>query len=158
MSDNSERPIRVAVLDLYKGQPNQGMRCIRQLIAGRGFDITEFDVRGEAQAVPDLSFDIYISSGGPGSPFDGAGEAWEAAYFSLLDQVWSHNQTSDDKKFFLAICHSFQLMCIHFDLAEVQPRKSGSFGILPVHHTDEGLADPLLGRLPDPFYNADFRE
>lgn len=158
MSDNSERPIRVAVLDLYKGQPNQGMRCIRQLIAGRDFQITEFDVRGETSEIADLSYDIYISSGGPGSPYEGSGQAWEDAYYRLLDHVWTHNQQSDEKKFFLAICHSFQLMCIHFDLAEVQPRKTGSFGILPVHHTEQGLADPLLGRLPDPFYGADFRE
>ncbi len=158
MYDNSAHPVRVAVLDLYRGEPNQGMRCIRQLLADRDFEIQEFDVRGEAQAVPDLSFDIYISSGGPGSPYDGEGQEWEKRYYNLLDEVWNHNQQSDEKKYFLAICHSFQMMCIHFDLATVQPRKTGSFGILPVHHTEEGLKDPLLGLLPDPFYGADFRE
>jgi homoserine O-succinyltransferase/O-acetyltransferase len=158
MSDNPERPVRVALLNLYQGQPNQGIRCIRELLSGAGLSFDEFDVRGPAQHVPDLSYDIYISSGGPGSPFDGVDQPWEAEYFQLLDSVWSHNLNSDDKKFFLAICHSFQLMCIHFDLADVVPRKSGSFGILPVHHTEAGLADPLLGLLPDPFYGADFRE
>ena len=24
--------LRIAILDLYEGQPNQGMRCIRQII------------------------------------------------------------------------------------------------------------------------------
>ena len=53
--------MRIAILDLYEGQPNQGMRCIRQIInewsefhsIETSFD--EFDVRKENQ-VPDLSF------------------------------------------------------------------------------------------------------
>ena len=32
MSDNSSRSIRIAILDLYDGFPNQGMRCIRELV------------------------------------------------------------------------------------------------------------------------------
>lgn len=164
MSVDSDPAIRVAILDLYKGEPNQGMRCIRQQMAeaaGRHpevrFDVTEFDVRGKDQ-VPGLDFDLYISSGGPGSPYDGAGSVWESRYFGLLDAVWNHNQGVGSRKYLLAICHSFQLMCIHFGLADVQPRRSGSFGILPVHLTDKGLADSLLSKLPDPFYGADFRE
>ncbi len=71
----SPNKIRVAILDLYEGQPNQGMRCIRELLREFGsthdltLEIDEFEVRLE-QKVPDLSYDIYISSGGPGSPLD----------------------------------------------------------------------------------------
>jgi hypothetical protein len=36
--------------------------------------------------VPDLTYDIYISSGGPGSPLDSIGSDWEAAYFSWLSE------------------------------------------------------------------------
>ena len=164
MSDNRRRGLRVAILDLYKGEPNQGMRCIRKHLKEAGernpdvrFDVTEFDVRG-ADEVPGLDFDLYISSGGPGSPFDGAGQLWEERYFAWLDALWAHNRSEPKKKHLLSICHSFQLMCIHFDLAEVVPRKSGSFGVLPVHLTEEGHADPVLSALPDPFYGADFRE
>lgn len=164
MSDKRRRTVRVAILDLYKGEPNQGMRCIRQHVKEAGvrhpdirFDVTEFDVRG-ADEVPGLDFDLYISSGGPGSPYDGAGQLWEERYFAWLDAVWTHNRFESPKKYVLSICHSFQLMCIHFDLADVVPRKSGSFGVLPVHLTEEGYADPLLSKLPDPFYGADFRE
>ncbi|MBM3259483.1 MAG: GMP synthase [Candidatus Sericytochromatia bacterium] len=156
--------VRVALLDLYKGVANQGMRCLRQQLADAAqrhpaidLQVTEFDIRG-AQQAPDASFDIYVSSGGPGSPFDGEGEAWESAYFRLLDAVWAHNQGTGPRKHFLAICHSFQMMCRHFGLAEVEPRRSGSFGILPVHLTDAGRTDPVMGCLPDPFYGADFRE
>ena len=75
---NESRTLRIAILDLYEGQANQGMRCIRELlnqyaeIHHLDFHWEEFDVRLEKQ-VPDLSFDIYISSGGPGSPLDSEG-------------------------------------------------------------------------------------
>lgn len=161
---SSRTVVRVALLDLYKGVANQGMRCLRQQLADAAkahpavdLQVTEFDIRG-AQLVPDASFDIYVSSGGPGSPYDGEGEAWEIAYFKLLDEVWAHNQGKGPRKHFLAICHSFQMMCRHFGLAEVEPRRSGSFGILPVHLTEAGRSDAVMGRLPDPFYGADFRE
>ena len=31
--NNAEKTIRIAILDLYEGQANQGMRCIREIIA-----------------------------------------------------------------------------------------------------------------------------
>lgn len=36
-------------------------------------------------------------------------------------------------------------------------RRSQSFGIFPVHATEEGTSDPVLAGLSDPFYAADFR-
>ena len=57
--------LRIAILDLYEGKPNQGMRCIRQIINEWGefnsipISFDEFDVRGSMQ-VPDLSYDVYI--------------------------------------------------------------------------------------------------
>src|ERR1700727_2419370 len=92
----SSNTVRIAILDLYEGQPNQGMRCIRDLLREFGIahnltlEIDEFEVRLE-QKVPDLTYDIYISSGGPGSPLDTENSAWEAAYFGWLRQVESHN-------------------------------------------------------------------
>ena len=44
--------LRIAILDLYEGQPNQGMRCIRQIINEWSefhsipISFDEFDVRG----------------------------------------------------------------------------------------------------------------
>ena len=32
MNWNEKRKIKIAILDLYEGQENQGMRCIRQII------------------------------------------------------------------------------------------------------------------------------
>ena len=50
------------------------------------------------------------------------------------------------------------MACMHFGLAKVTKRKSRSFGTFPVHLTDLGIADPLLGILPNPFIVADFRD
>lgn len=66
----NDKKIRIAILDLNENLPNQGMRCIRQILKEYGeknnieIEHREFEVRVEKQ-VPDLSFDIYISSGGP---------------------------------------------------------------------------------------------
>ena len=163
-TDRAGRTVRVAILDMYKGDANQGMRCLRQLLDEAGdrhpevrFEAEEFDVRA-AHRIPDLTFDLYLSSGGPGSPFDGADLPWEAEYFKLLDDLMAHNRGPGPRKFLLAICHSFQLLCIHLGLAEVKLRKSGSFGVMPVHQTEAGILDPLFGLLPEVFYGADFRE
>lgn len=158
------RKVKAAVLDLYNGIENQGMRCILEILDNSNLRFQDtiieydvFEVRSKNE-VPSLDYDIYISSGGPGSPFDGEGQPWEDAYFTWMDAVWNHNIIESRKKYVLSICHSFQLMCRHFDLAEVRPRKSGSFGILPVYLTDEGTSEPLFEGLSNPFYAADFRE
>lgn len=154
--------IRVAILDLYNNAPNEGMRCIRQLLDrsalehGLPFQVDTFNVRAE-NAVPGLDYDLYISSGGPGSPLASA-EAWEPHYFAFIDALLAHNQTQESKKHLLLICHSFQLVSRHLGIGEVSRRKSTSFGVLPVHLTPAGLADPVLRGLPDPFYIVDSRD
>ncbi len=65
----SKKKVKLAILDMNNKVPNQGLRCIKD-IASEFEDQLEwkvYDVRGENQ-VPDLSYDIYICSGGPGSP------------------------------------------------------------------------------------------
>ena len=90
------KEIRVAILDLYDGVENQGMRCIRDILRhySREHDTDlswdEFDVRQQGQ-VPDLDYDLYISSGGPGSPLDSEGSDWENAYFDWLKKVEAYN-------------------------------------------------------------------
>jgi GMP synthase-like glutamine amidotransferase len=157
--------IRIAILDLYEGQPNQGMRCIREIINQWGeyhqYDVMwdEFDVRQKAE-VPDMSYDIYISTGGPGSPLDSAGSAWEAAYFNWLTDVeqWNNDETNTNKKFVFLICHSFQLVCRHYGIGQVMKRKSTSFGVFPVHVLPHGQVDPVFKGLNDPFFVVDSRD
>jgi GMP synthase-like glutamine amidotransferase len=157
--------LRIAILDLYEGQPNQGMRCIRQIIqewselhsVETSFDI--FDVRLQKQ-VPDLSYDIYISTGGPGSPLESEGSEWEAVYFSWLGQVesWNSDPGRENKKFVFFICHSFQIVCRHYQVGDVTKRKSTAFGVFPVHVTMDGQKDPVFAGLRDPFYVVDSRD
>ena len=116
MSENKK--IKLAILDMYEGAANEGMRCIKAIAQAQAdfVDYKVFDVRSKNE-VPDKGYDIYISSGGPGSPFDGEGKEWEANYFKLVDQLWAHNANGyERKKYFFGICHSFQMFRLHLDI------------------------------------------
>lgn len=152
------KPIRIAILDLYCNHPNQGMRCIKHIVDEQMFPVTwqVFDVRGKNE-VPGLDFDIYISSGGPGDPTV-SGEKWVDDFLLLIDSISSYNKNSADKKFLFLICHSFQMVCHHWKVANICLRKSPAFGIFPVHKTEEGKNEPIFKNLPDPFYAVDSRD
>lgn len=155
----SQTSLRVAILDMYKGEPNQGMRCIIDIVGrfSAMVDFKVFDTRGKGE-LPDMkSYDIYISTGGPGNPLDGDG-TWDKAYFDFVDGLIEWNRTQEVKKYMLFICHSFQMACHHFGLAEVTKRKSTSFGIMPVHKTQDGFDDALFEGLPNPYYAIDSRD
>ncbi|MDB5253769.1 MAG: synthase [Flaviaesturariibacter sp.] len=157
--------IRIAILDMYEGHANQGMRCIRELINQWGefhnLDVEwdEFEVR-QRQELPDLSYDMYISTGGPGSPLESEGSDWEAAYFSWLSSVeaWNADPLKRDKKYILLICHSFQLVSRQYGIGTVSKRRSTSFGVFPVHVLLEGQQDIVFQGLNDPFYVVDSRD
>lgn len=157
--------IKVAILDLYEGAENQGMRCIREILnlyADQhqiNLDWDEFEVRIK-QEVPDLSYDIYISSGGPGSPLDSIGSAWEDVYFDWLRSVEAYNDNpiQPRKKHVFFICHSYQLACRHFGVGEVTSRKSTAFGVFPVHMLPGAEREPVFAHLRDPFYAVDSRD
>lgn len=160
----NEPILKIAILDLYDGIPNQGMRGIREIVDRyaqmKGLDLATrtFDVR-QRNVLPDTSWDIYISSGGPGSPLDSEGSEWDRNYFSLISRLEDHNSSSHpEKKFGFFICHSFQLMCRHYALGNVCKRKSPSYGVMPVHKWEEGFEEPLFSGLPDPFFAVDSRE
>lgn len=151
--------IRIAVLDMYDGTPNQGMRCIIDIINRFNQMVTFqiFDVRGKSE-LPDINkFDIYISTGGPGNPLQGDG-VWDVKYFALIDELNRWNNEKPLKKHVLFICHSFQMACKHFGLAEITKRNDTSFGVMTTHKTLEGFMDPVLEGLADPFYTIDSRD
>ncbi len=153
--------IKLALLNMYDNHPNQGMRAIHELLATyKGeVEVTEFDVRTEHE-IPDLSYDIYISSGGPGNPLQGDG-IWDVNWRNLVDSLWMHNQMVEnpaEKKHMFFICHSFQMACHHFRLGTITKRVVTSFGIYPCHKTKAGLTDPLLKGLDDPYYVVDSRD
>lgn len=160
MTDKQE--IKVAILDLYNGIANQGMRGFNEILkrykATHNLNLTwqVFDVRKNNE-LPDLSFDAYISSGGPGSPLS-EDEDWDKNYLNLIDQIEAYNKGDNGyKKHVLFVCHSFQLMCRKHGLGEISLRRSPSFGILPVHFVNGGEHDVAMEGLLDPFYTVDSR-
>lgn len=157
--------IKVATIDLYNNERNEGMRCIKEIVSetrskNNGIEISYevFDTRFKDE-IPGLDNDIYISSGGPGSPFEGEGTKWEKDYFNLIQQIWDHNQKNPErKKYLFFICHSFQMMGRFFKFGTVSKRHSKSFGVMPFSLTDAGKSDTLFSGLPNPFYAADIRQ
>ena len=152
-------PLKVAILDMYNGEPNQGMRCIIDIL-GRFNQILEFkifDVRGKSQFPEITDYDIYISTGGPGNPLIGDGK-WDLKYYDFIDALVKWNEEKEIKKHVLFICHSFQMACKHFGLAEITKRNDTSFGVMTVHKTQAGKDDSLLQDLADPYYAVDSRD
>jgi GMP synthase-like glutamine amidotransferase len=156
--------IRIATLDLYNNERNEGIRCIREIateiISSKKdlnitYDVVETRYKNE---LPDFSYDVFISSGGPGSPFEDEGKQWEKDYFKLLDKIWANNQNSiNQKKYMFFICHSFQMMARYFHFGDVNKRFINSFGIMPFNKTVDGENDIIFKGLTNPFYAADIR-
>jgi GMP synthase-like glutamine amidotransferase len=161
----TDKKLRVAILDLYEGVPNEGMRCLRNILREFSEDNNievqsdEFEVRLRDE-VPDMSYDVFISSGGPGSPLESRYTDWEKKYFSWLNEVerWNMNPANPQKKFVFFICHSFQLSARYYNVGIVTKRKSTAFGIFPVHMLENGFDEPVFAGLRDPFYAVDSRD
>jgi GMP synthase-like glutamine amidotransferase len=155
--------ISIALLDLNAGCENQGMRCLREIVQSWGeannynILLKEFDVRMKNEA-PGIDFDIYISSGGPGSPIESIDSEWENTYFNWLSEIEAWNNTAFPKKHAFFICHSYQLACRHYNIANVCKRNSNSFGVFPVHLTHEGSEEIVFEGLKNPFYAVDSRD
>ena len=156
------KDVRIALLDMNNNQANQGFKNIKEISenfkkqSDENISITGFDVRYKNE-IPNIEdFDIFISSGGPGNPHR-EGFEWEQKFTNFLDAVYEHNKHNEAKKYLFLICHSFQLASIHWNLGNICKRKSYSFGIMPIHKTEEGEEEFLFRNLPDPFYAVDSR-
>lgn len=165
MFDRVNRQLRVAVLDLNAGHPNQGMRCINEIVhrwaKEKNYSIIYeiFDVRVKNE-LPDLSYDVYISSGGPGDPLTTRFEDWDINWNKWFSDIlrWNENPQNNAKKFLFLICHSFQLASRHLNVGLICKRKSTSFGIFPITVLPEAISDPVFKNLKNPFYAVDSRD
>jgi homoserine O-succinyltransferase len=159
------RSVKIAILDLYEGKANQGMRCIHEIIESWSkandliVDSQTFDVRLSSE-LPDTSFDIYISTGGPGDPLVSRFEDWDIAWCRWLDRIerWNNNPSTTQKKYVFFICHSFQLASRYFNVGIVCKRRSTAFGVFPIHMLDSGSDEQVFDGLKDPFYAVDSRD
>jgi GMP synthase-like glutamine amidotransferase len=156
------KDIRIALLDMNNNNVNQGFRNIKEISEAfqqsteENVSIQTFDVRYKNE-IPNIEdFDIFISSGGPGNPHR-EGLEWEDKFAGFLNSVFEHNKRNDRKKYLFLICHSFQLASIHWELGTINKRKSYSFGVMPIHKTEESENEFLFKNLPEPFYAVDSR-
>lgn len=160
--------IRIAILDLNNGIKNRGIPLINRIVSNFvrevnlqhpqvTFFVGQFDVRGKGE-VPQPIYDIYLSSGGPGSPYDGLDRRWEPEYFGMIDSLYTHNLMKDKKKFFFGICHSFQMLVRQFQVAVVVDREQRLFGIMPQYPSEAGKKWWIFKGLSDRFFAFENRD
>lgn len=151
--------LKVAILNMYKeNTDNQGLRCIQEILDRSEINIsyTYFDVRSQFE-IPNLDFDVYISTGGPGNPLE-YDENWSDKYAQLIDDLFEWNKENKHyPKFLFAICHSFQMLCAQTGIAKITKREHVSFGIVPLIKTSSGSLDEILLEFDDKFFVADHR-
>lgn len=160
--------LRFGVIDMNAGHQNQAIRCMGVLIdqlaarvqaANPGLRVERVHVspRDKDEPPPD-DCDLYLSSGGPGSPYDGDGEAWVDDYSQFLDGVVDDNHRHGGRgRAALCICYSFEMAVRHFRVAEVAPRSSRKFGVMPVYTTEDGREHPLLAPFGDRLFAFEHR-
>lgn len=162
------RPLRVCIVDMNDGHVNQAMRCLRGIVSrffarvaehnpGLACELSEVSPRDTGRPIP-RDCDLYLSSGGPGSPFDGDGHAWSVDYAKFLDEiVESSAKDPGERRSVFLICYSFELAVRHFGVAAVLPRAARKFGVMPVYTTPEGQAHPLLSPFGDRLFAFEHR-
>lgn len=166
VAPSSGDTLRVCIIDMNNGVANQGIRCLRGLVEpfveraraqtpGLELEIVHVEPRNLGD-VPPRDCDLYLSSGGPGSPFDGEGEPWAAAYRDFLDWLVAEGDRDTGRAMF-AVCFSFELIVRHLGVATLQPRATRKFGVMPVYMTDEGMRSPLLAPFGDRLFAWEHR-
>lgn len=166
--NHDHRPLRVCIVDMNDGHVNQAMRCLRGIVAqffdrvhahepGLACSLVEVSPRNTNDPVP-RDCDLYVSSGGPGSPYDGDGTPWAADYGRFLEAiVASGTNGGPDAQALFGVCYSFEMIVRHFELAVVAPRAERKFGVMPVYMTDEGQHHPLLSAFGDRLFAFEHR-
>jgi GMP synthase-like glutamine amidotransferase len=160
--------LRLCLVDMNDGHQNQAMRCLRGIASaffervraqnpGVSTELVEVSPRDTQNEIP-RDCDLYISSGGPGSPYDGDGEAWMHDFGRFSDDVVeSAVRGGPRQKALFAICYSFEMVVRHFQVADVVPRDSRKFGVMPVYMTSEGQQHPLLSDFHDRLFAFEHR-
>ncbi len=152
--------LRLCLVDMNHGHPNQAMRCFRVLIDGffakvkaanPGLETTSITVQPRnLLELPPTDCDLYLSSGGPGSPFEHDGEAWLTSYYGWLDSIVERNlREGSAAPGLLGVCYTFELLINHFKVARMVQRANRKFGVMPIYTTAEGLAHPLTAPFQD---------
>lgn len=146
--------VRICLVDMNNGVANQATRCFRRLVDAFGARVRERNPSVETVfshvqprnlgELPSDDVDLVLSSGGPGSPFDGMDDPWGLGFRKFLDRVVERNMADPARApKALLVCHSFQFAVIHFKFARMAPRTT-KFGLMPAYMTEEGEASDFL--------------
>ncbi|APR77765.1 Hypothetical protein A7982_03112 [Minicystis rosea] len=162
------RPLRICIVDMNNAHVNQAMRCLRGLVSNFFDEVrkhnpdlvcekVEVSPRDTNDPVP-LDCDLYLSTGGPGSPFDGDGQPWVADYGRFCEGVLdAAAKGGADQRALFAICYSFEMVVRHLDIARIAPRAERKFGVMPIYTTSEGQKHPLLSAFGDRLFAFEHR-
>lgn len=150
-----QQPLRLCLIDMNNGHENQAMRCLRLIATqfhaharrwnpGLELEIVHVSPRDKREAPP-VDCDLYLSSGGPGSPYEHDGDRWVTDYSRFLDGIVDETiGRGPSARAVFAVCYSFEMIVRHFKVAEMAPRQSRKFGVMPVYTTAAGREHPLL--------------
>src|SRR5689334_111266 len=105
-SSAGKRPLSICVIDMNNGHVNQAMRCFRTIVArffervaranpGLETKLVEVSPRDTHNPIP-RDVDIYIGSGGPGSPYDGDEDPWFGDFARFADSMVEASKSGDE--------------------------------------------------------------
>jgi GMP synthase-like glutamine amidotransferase len=162
------RPLHLCLVDMNNGVPNEATRCFKDILGAFtrraqstnptiDVRLSHVQPRNLGEAVP-ADADLVLSSGGPGSPFDGYDEPWCTAYRTFLDRVVDTHLRGGASPATLIVCHSFEIGVQHFGFARMERRASRKFGLMPVYTTYAGARSPLLGAFGERLFAWEHRE
>jgi homoserine O-succinyltransferase/O-acetyltransferase len=163
-----QRPLKICLIDMNDGHANQAMRCLRSIIErfvgmvyaknpGLPFFLSHISPRDLGHEPP-RDADLYLSTGGPGSPFDGDGAPWLEDYYRFLDDLTRTAAAFPNKAPSLfGVCYSFELLVRHFGVAKLAPRPTTKFGVMPIYTTEAGRHHPLTQAFQDRLFAFEHR-
>lgn len=159
---------RLCLIDMNNGHANQAIRCFSVLIEhffervraknpGLACEYRHVEPRNK-QELPPSDFDLFLSSGGPGGPFDHDHEPWLADYKGWLDGIVEGQlKRGAAAPSLLGVCYTFELLVTHFAVATMQLRETRKFGVMPVYMTPEGEKHVLTGHFHDRLFAFEHR-
>jgi GMP synthase-like glutamine amidotransferase len=150
----------MCIIDMNNGWENQAIRCYHRIIdqffervkasnPGIETQILRVQPRNLGEAPP-ADCDLYLSTGGPGAPYEGYEDRWSTLYRKFLDSlVDEYARNADASRAAFLVCHSFELAVMHFGVAQIVEMPTRKFGIQPVYPTVDGQKSPLFAPFGD---------
>jgi GMP synthase-like glutamine amidotransferase len=162
------RELVLCLVDMNAGHVNQAVRCFRGIVStffdrvrevnpGLSCRLIEVSPRDTNETIP-RGADIYLGTGGPGSPYDGDDQPWYADFSSFVEWIAENADRADaERKALFGVCYTFELLVRHFAVADVSMRDSRKFGVMPVYTTQAGQQHPLLSSFRDRLFSFEHR-